>query len=68
MSEPFHAVEWMREKRTRIDEEDRGLGWEEKSRRTLERLEGDPLWQRLKHRVASPAPPIGSRPQDERPS
>ena len=47
----FHAVEWMRERRARIDREDQGLSWEEKSRRTEEVLRDDPLWARLKGRL-----------------
>lgn len=64
MSEPFRAVDWMRRQRARIDEEDRNLTWEEKSRRTTERLERDPLWQRLKHRMSSTHVP--SRSTEER--
>lgn len=56
MSERFRAVEWMREKRSLTDKEDRDLSWAEKSRRTEQLLEQDPLWQRLKKRVIAPAP------------
>jgi hypothetical protein len=55
MSEGFHAVEWMRKKRAAVDEEDRGLTWPEKARRTGDLLEQDPLWQRLRGRVVQPA-------------
>ena len=57
MSEDFHAVEWMRLNRARIDEEDQGLTWWEKSRKVEKLLEQDPLWQRLKDRVVKPAMP-----------
>jgi hypothetical protein len=57
MSKAFDAVEFMRRRREEIDREDAGLTWEEKSRRTLERLQGDPLWERLKDRVV----PTGAR-------
>jgi hypothetical protein len=55
MSKRFDAVEFMRRRREEIDREDSGLSWEEKSRRTLERLQGDPLWERLKDRVVPTA-------------
>jgi hypothetical protein len=56
MSESFRAVEWMREARTRIEAEDVGLSWEEQGRKTLEILESDPLWAKLRARVVqSPA-------------
>ena len=60
MSKSFDAVAWMRKRRAEIDEEDEGLTWEEKARKTTQLLSNDPLWKRLKHRViappASPAP------------
>ncbi len=56
MNENFRAVEWMREKRSLTDEEDRDLTWREKTRRTEKLLEKDPLWQRLKTRVIAPTP------------
>ena len=40
----------MRQRREEADEEICRLGWEEHSRRVLERLQNDPLWQRLKGR------------------
>ena len=56
MSESFRAVEWMREARARIEAEDLGLSWEEQQRKTLEILEKDPLWGKLRARVVqSPA-------------
>jgi hypothetical protein len=51
----------MRQRRAAIDQEDSGLTWEEKSRKTLDLLKGDPLWERLKSRVAKPATPITDR-------
>jgi hypothetical protein len=47
----FDAVTWMRKRRTEIDEEDKGLSWEEKRDKTRKLLEKDPLWLRLKNRV-----------------
>ena len=55
MSERFDAVAWMRKRRGEIDEEDQGLSWQEKSRKTRALLEGDPLWERLKGRAVDPA-------------
>ena len=34
MPKDFDAVAWMRKRRAEIDEEDRGLSWEEKARKT----------------------------------
>jgi hypothetical protein len=63
MNKPFDAVRWMRRRREEADEEIRRLGWEEHSRKVLDRLQNDLLWQRLKDRqlpalsdVAQPAP------------
>ena len=63
MKKGFDAVDWMRTRRARIDEEDRSLSWEEKREKTRELLESDPLWRRLKGRVAEPAatPPMAVR-------
>jgi hypothetical protein len=47
----FDAVAWMRKRRTEIDEEDKGLSWEEKREKTRRLLENDPLWLRLKSRL-----------------
>lgn len=52
MTETFKAVEWMRQMRAQIDAEDAGLDWSERHRKTLEMLEKDPLWRRLKGRIA----------------
>ncbi len=62
MTERLKAVEWMRQVRTQIDAEDQGLGWGEKHRKTMEVLEKDPLWRKLKGRIADPrATTLGSR-------
>jgi hypothetical protein len=47
----FDAVAWMRKRRIEIDEEDKGLSWEEKREKTQRLLEKDPLWLRLKGRL-----------------
>ena len=52
MTEKFKTVEWMRQVRARIDAEDEGLEWTDKHRRTLEILDSDPLWRKLRSRVA----------------
>lgn len=54
MNKPFDAVAWMRKRREEIEEQERGLTWEERSQRTLECIKDDPLWQRLKDRVVHP--------------
>jgi len=61
MSERFRAVEWMREKRSLTDKEDRELTWPEKSgeRRSFWSY---PLWQRLKKAVVEPAAAEGLTP------
>jgi hypothetical protein len=51
----------MRQRRAAIDKEDEGLTWEEKSRKTLGVLDGDPLWERLKSRAVEPATPVARR-------
>lgn len=51
MTKEFDAVAWMRKRRSEIDEEDRGLTWDEKTRKTEELLRDDPLWQKLKARA-----------------
>ncbi len=55
MKKTFDAVAWMRKRRIEIDEEDQGLSWGEKHKRTRELLEKDPLWQRLRKRLVGPA-------------
>jgi hypothetical protein len=54
LKKTFDAVTWMRRKRTEIDEEDRGLSWEEKRQKTRNLLEKDPLWLKLKRRLVEP--------------
>jgi len=55
MKKSFGAVAWMQQRRAAIDREDEGWTWEERSRKTLDVLKGDPLWERLKSRVVEPA-------------
>ena len=54
MKKTFDAVAWMRKRRIEIDEEDKGLSWEEKREKTRRLLEQDPLWLRLKGRLIEP--------------
>ncbi len=54
MKKTFNAVAWMRKRRIEIDEEDKGLSWEEKREKTRRLLEKDPLWFRLKGRLIEP--------------
>lgn len=54
MKKTFDAVDWMRKRRTEIDEEDQGLSWEEKRKKTRHILEDDPLWLKLKNRLVEP--------------
>ncbi len=54
----FDAVAWMRRRRAKIDEEDRGLSWEEKHSKTRQLLEKDPLWIRLKDRIVEASGPL----------
>ncbi len=61
MEKPFDAVAWMRKRRAQIDKEDEGLTWEEKARETVDLLHDDPLWKRLKRRVAAPRKRPASR-------
>lgn len=57
MQKSFDAVTWMCQRRAAIDKEDEGLTWEERSRKTLDVLKGDPLWEGLKSRVVEQAAP-----------
>ena len=43
MKKTFDAVQWMRQRRAEIDEEDRGLSREEKRRKTREIVMRDPI-------------------------
>lgn len=52
MKKKFDAVSWMRKKRELIDKEDSELTWEEKEQKTHSVVANDPLWQKLKTRVA----------------
>jgi len=54
MTEKFKAVEWMRRVRAQIDAEDEELRWPDKLQKTVEILEKDPLWQKLKSRLRDP--------------
>jgi hypothetical protein len=54
MTKTFDAVQWMRQRRAQIDEEDRGLSWEEKRRRTHQIIMQDPLLASLGGKVVSP--------------
>ena len=54
MNKGFDAVAWMRERRTAIDVQNEGLTWREQRDRTLEALEHDPVWTRLKKCVVPP--------------
>jgi hypothetical protein len=56
MDKTFDAVAWMRRRRAEIDAEDERLSWDEKSRKTLESLQDDPRWQRVKHPLVQTAP------------
>ncbi len=54
MKKNFDSVRWMREQRTRIDLETEGLSWQERREWIRKSLEGDPLWESLKHRRSAP--------------
>lgn len=56
----FDAVGFMRQQRIEIEEEDAGLSWEERRKKTLKLLEDDPLWRRLRKRTVRAA---GKAPQ-----
>jgi hypothetical protein len=51
MNKRFDAVAFMRRRRAEIDEEDKGLTWEERGQKTLRLLESNPHWRRLRSRV-----------------
>ena len=55
MKKTFDAVDWMRARRAKIDEEDRNLSWVEKREKTRGLLETDPLWLRLRKRAVGPS-------------
>jgi len=54
MNKQFDAVAFMRRRRAEIDEEDKGLTWEERSQKTLRLLENNPRWRRLRSRIVRP--------------
>jgi hypothetical protein len=51
MDKTFDAVQFMRNRREQIDREDAALTWQERSAKTRNILESDPLWQRLRRRT-----------------
>lgn len=63
MNKDFDAVSFMRTRREQIEQEDAGLSWQEKSRKTLRVLEGDPLWEKVKNRLV---PAGGQAPSKEK--
>lgn len=54
MKKSFDSVQWMRDRRRQIDEEDRNLTWVEKRRKTHEIVMRDPLLGSLCRRVSRP--------------
>lgn len=52
MKKRFDAVAFQRKRRSEIDRETEGMNWEERDRKIMKGLEKDPLWKRLKHRMA----------------
>ncbi len=54
MNKDFDAVGWMREQRIRIDRETERLSWQERRQWIRKSLEGDSLWESLKHQMLSP--------------
>ena len=53
MEKRFDAVRWMREQRIRIDRETEALSWRERRQWIRKSIEGDTLWESLKHRLLS---------------
>jgi hypothetical protein len=49
----FDAVQWMRDRRITIDDEDKGLDWNQKSKKTHDLIKNDLLWQRFKRQAVS---------------
>ena len=62
----FEAVAWMRRRREEIDEEDQGLSWEQRRKKTRQLIENDPLWLRLKDRVVKPSGSLSVALQESR--
>jgi hypothetical protein len=58
MTKRFDAVAFMRQRREEIDREDAALTWAEKSLKTLQQLQGNPLWERLKTRTVPTGQPL----------
>jgi len=54
MNKTFDCVAWMRKRRAQIDEEDQGLTWEEKRKKTHEVVSSDPILGPLCRRVHTP--------------
>ena len=54
MKKSFDAVAWMRERRRQIEEEDRGLTWAERSRKTRQIVLRDPVLGKLCRNVVRP--------------
>ncbi|MCL6613624.1 MAG: hypothetical protein K6U03_03210 [Firmicutes bacterium] len=54
MEKAFDAVQWMRKPRAEIEEEDQGLTWSEKRRKTHGIVMGDPLLAALYTRIVTP--------------
>lgn len=52
MKKKFDAVAFQRRRRSEIDRATAGMSWEERDRKIMKSLEKDPLWKRLKSRVA----------------
>ncbi len=54
MNKTFDAVQWMRQRRAQIDDEDRDLSWDQKRLKTRQVIKQDPLLASLSGRVLSP--------------
>jgi len=52
---PLTPLPACRARRIKIDEENKGLSWEEKPKKTRHLLETDLLWLKLKNRLVDPA-------------
>ncbi len=63
MKKNFDAVAWMRKRRIEIDQEDKGLSWEQKREKTRQLLQRDPLWLKLKNRLVEASPVSGGTPR-----
>lgn len=67
MKKAFDAVQWMRERRRQIDEEDRDLTWDEKRQRTHDLVMRDPVTAELCKDVIRPEQlrPVAVREESE---